>query len=688
MRPGVLAALGVALTATIGLARLAVGPAGLSDTGLVVVVEHLFSLTATLVLVVALWAIGGPFARALRLPLDGSVDSIVFPVAFGGGIVATAFLALGAVGALQPAVLWGLPLVAAALALWADVRGGSVTADGAGSRAGSAPGPAGPGIDADGLPPLWAAAVFVVVGVFLVVQALPPASDWDAVMYHLRIPAQLLEHGGLYVPEDNLHITRIGLFQMLYLPLLGIGADAGPSLISAAFTLLTGVAAFAMADRFFGRRTAWLTLVTVWGSTTILMVGMTPRVDVAVAFYTLVAHYAVMLALGSAEDDAAGGHVLTFVAAGVLAGFAMGVKIQVLLYVVALAPILVWAAAHRGRAVLLTTVAGGTLVVTSAPWLLKNLVMVGAPLYPALSSPRLEPWLARLYGGPAYPADFDTELTRIVWTFRDRLNFVDFFLNPGRLSIEGEAIHYHGNPLLLLVPFGLLTGRRREMVALAVPAVLYLAALLWQLPEANLRYLVPGLLPLTIVAVLGLEWLMDRAPAPSRRWIATGACIVALLGTGYTMTFFTTWTPAPAHAIGVEPGLRIIRARAGPAAELIPTGISEHPTLDAADARTLMLFDARGYYFDGRVVQDNLLLNWYLLTLSPDFGPDWCPADAGFTHVLVNAGALDHYRRSSLDPDRLGWALFPAVAQRCLEEVGGGFGLHLFRDTTRSAAAH
>ena len=686
MRPGVLAAFGVALAAATGLMRLALGPAGLSDTGVVVVVGHLFSLTATLVLLAALWAIGRPFARALRLPIDGAVDSIVFSVAFGGGIAATAYLALGAVGALHSAALWGLPLVAAGCALWAEARGGASDAEARGTPGGSARGPAGPGIDAEGLPPLWAAAVFVAVGVFLVVQGLPPASDWDAVMYHLRIPAQLLEHGALYVPEDNLHITRIGLFQMLYLPLLGIGADAGPSLISAAFTLLTGVAAFALADRFFGRRAAWLTIVTVWGSTTIIMVGMTPRVDVAVAFYTLVAHYAVMLALGSAENDEPG-HVLTFVAAGVLTGFAMGVKIQALLYVLGLGPIVLWAAARRGRLVVLTTIAAGTLVVSSAPWLLKNLLMVGAPLYPALSAPRLEPWLARLYGGSAYPADFDAGLTRLVWEFRDRLNFVDFFLNPGRLSIESEAIHYHGNPILLLLPFGLLTPRRREMIALAVPAVLYLVALLWQLPEANLRYLIPGLLPLTIVAVLGLEWLMDRAPPPSRRWIAAGACVVALLGTGHTMTFFTTWTPAPAHAMGAEPGLNVIRVRAGPAAGLIPTGISEHPTLDRPDARTLMLFDARGYYFDGRVIQDNLLLNWYLITLSPDFGSDWCPGDAGFTHVLVNAGALDHYRRAGLDPDRLGWSLFPAVADRCLEEVGGGFGLHLFRDTTRGAPA-
>src|SRR2546427_295203 len=62
--------------------------------------------------------------------------------------------------------------------------------------------------------------VFVVVALVVITGALTPPTDWDALMYHLRVPQQFLEHGSIYLTEDNAHWAFVSLPHMLYLPLL------------------------------------------------------------------------------------------------------------------------------------------------------------------------------------------------------------------------------------------------------------------------------------------------------------------------------------------------------------------------------------------------------------------------------------------------------------------------------------
>ncbi len=668
--PGATAALalgGVGLAVAYGLT----GPAGWSDTGPRLVVEHLFSLLSVLALFVLAGATGGWALRLLRFPLEGPAETVVFSVAAGAGILGTAILVLAAIGLLHTGLVWVLLILSAAPG-WRTMRGGALRFE---SRR--------PRPDDSRLLAAGAVLVLAVVGVFLVAQALLPPGDWDTLMYHLRIPSQLLVHGGLFLPEDNLHVTRIGLAHMLYVPLLGIGVETAPALVSAVFALLTGVAGWALCDRFFGRRVAWLGLMLVWGGTAVLMVAVTPRVDMTVAFYTFVAHYAVLVALerphpGEARDDRG-----IFLVAGALLGLAVGVKLQALVYAVALGPVLLWALFRGPRPVLHTAYAAAAFLALAAPWLIKNVALVGAPLYPVLAAPRLEPWLARLYGRSGFPSDVDPRLTLVIWELRERLDIVDFFLHPGRLAIEREARYYYGNPILLLLPLAAFVRPRRVIAATVAPAVLYLVGLLLLLPEANPRYLIPGLVPLSLIAAFGALRASERLRPRVGRPLLLMACVTALLPTARTIRDPAIGTAAALrHAIGARSRAEAVRKRWGASLQYLVTAFPAEASLREPGTRTLMLFEARGFYFAEDVIQDNRLLNWPLLVRSPGFGPGWCPADAGFTHVLVNFGALDYYRRSGLDPERLGWPEFQGVEARCLATAARGFGIVLYRDTT------
>ena len=89
----------------------------------------------------------------------------------------------------------------------------------------------------------------------------------------------------------------------------------------------------------------------------------------------------------------------------------------------------------------------GVAFVSALPWLVKNAVFLGDPLYPYLGGPQLDPWLARIYGGSAVPQQVDPSA---VWHTQRAFSVVDLFVAPARITVEAEGGFYRPNLLLLL----------------------------------------------------------------------------------------------------------------------------------------------------------------------------------------------------------------------------------------------
>ncbi|HSG49718.1 MAG TPA: hypothetical protein VLA43_17985, partial [Longimicrobiales bacterium] len=359
--------------------------AGADDTGPLLPLDHLFDLVLVLALFQLGTALGQRLLRWAGLDLGDPLDVLAFSTAVGLGVLATLVLGLGLVGGLHAWPMVGVMVVAAAVA-WRELGTlpelltripASMRASGADTR--------------------WLAAswtVFALIAVFLVCYGAVPPTDWDALMYHLEVPARFLQAGRVHLPPDNLHATVAGLMHMLYVPLLAAGSQAGPTLLNVLVTLLLGLTVFRMGSRVFGGDTGALAMILLWGTTTILLVTITPRTDVSVAFFLLLGHYAILRGFQATRPSGDGGgdanepvDPVAWVALGALVlGFAVGVKFNALAYAAVLAPVAVWilvrshaGAAGGARALLLWSALGG---VAMAPWLLKNLILVGAPFYP------------------------------------------------------------------------------------------------------------------------------------------------------------------------------------------------------------------------------------------------------------------------------------------------------------------
>jgi len=645
-------------------------------TGPLLVLGHFLDLGATTMLLLVGLGLGLAMLRALRLLPDDPLAALSFGTVLGLGALANAFLALGASGLLHSwslgvvllgAVLLGrrellgLPSLLCAVPPFARRWGGW------------------------GFSLAWGLVVLGGVGVFLLVQGGAPPVDWDSLMYHLSIPTRFLEEGRIVLPPDNLHFSFVGLFHMLYLPLLAAGRTAGTALLNGALAILLGLTLFSMGARFLRAAdgspgdAGSLSLGAVWGTTTLILVAMTPRTDVSLALFLLLAHYAFLLAL---EEE----RWLAWACLGaLLVGFAAGIKFNGLAYGAGLAPLALWIAWTRGqregadpalqsalrriqRPASAALLMAGVGLAALAPWLVKNWIVLGSPLYPYFSHRMVEPWLQALYqANPAAPPP-DVALSQSLRGVRAPVSLWGVFFAPGDLTAEGEGVFYFTNRLLLLLPLGVFFLKRKLLGWLVLPPLLYLVLVLGAFPATNLRYLVPVVPALTLaVTYILLEAGNRYLP---RRLAALGVMVLATLALAPSGRAVERWlegTQAVSHLIGsvsaseywsthLDPGVRAYLPVVRQVNESVPE-----------DALILMLFEARGFPLKPPVLQDNMITNWpYFSGALPEGS---CGEGVGADYLLLASAALNYYRLRGLDPDRLGWDRFQGFAERCLEPV-------------------
>jgi hypothetical protein len=624
---------------------------GAGYAGPLLILDHVFHLT----LVIALFAIcaaAGSFALTrCGYVFDQPLEAFVFSTAVGGGLLSTLVLICGLLSGLQVPIL-GLLLLSCALLTWKELRElpGLVLKSISYLRTNSS---------------VLSLSIFVAIALFMVFRALTPPLDWDSLMYHLRVPDQFLLNGKIYLPEDNPHTAFVQLAHMLYIPLLAFGSPSGPALVSAFFALMLGLAVFGFCLRFLNGPTASLSLPVLWGTPMLVLVAITPRVDVTLAFYLFLAHYALLKALADSSSQS------FFFLSAALLGLAFGIKYHALAYMLALSPLIFWVAFSRSRTLIASVrplfLFGLLVGVTALPWLAKNWILFQAPLYPLFAEKTIATWLAPFYSGQSIPASVNVHLQ-----LRAPFNLYDLFIAPGRLVLESEGALYFMNPILLLLPLWVVFFRNKTLNWLLIPAVCYVMIVTVPYRYTNLRYLIPAVVPLTIVAIHMTERLCMRLLSIRK---ATLLCvpltILALAPSGATMYLWLSETTTLEYLSGTSSMQEYLQTNQLPTWNHAYSDITSYVNRHLPQhSRILMIFETRGYYFDVPVIQDNLLNNWPLLARQESVLD--CLRPAGISHVLVNTDALHFFIQRGLDPRSVHWESFEQFADQCLTPVYQG----------------
>lgn len=557
------------------------------------------SLGAALIVAAGV-GLGDLVLRALRLRSALSWRERI-PLAFGLGMIglALATLGLGRFGALNA---WGVRGGLAALALWGFVSGRFATGTGARGMEG-------------GPKALPVVGFLLITGPFLALMALAamlPTIDFDALEYHLQGPKDYYQQGRIAFLPHNVYASMpfgVEMLHLLGMVVLGDwwrGALVGQLVVMVHAPMaaaMIGLAASRLASPRAGWFAAAIYLTTPW----VFRLAALPYVEGPMCYY----HAALIWAASRADSPRWWG------VAGGLAGGAMACKYPALIS--AVIPFGLLAARTRSPRSVLAFAAG--LAVAIGPWLAKNALDTGNPVYPLANGIfHGTPWSAareakwRAAHGPKPPS----------WAA----------LEGGLLDVAGRS-DWQSGLYLALGPLAFLRRGSRKSSAILACYVAYIFATWFLFTHRLDRFWLPLLPPLAILAGQGADWTRRRAWSA---WLGVVMAVATLANLAYAtspLTAFNEWTgDLDAMRTGV-PGL-LNPALAGLDERLPP------------DARPLLVGQAAVFHLRHRVAFNTVFDDEIIEALARDRSPGdvrLALRRRGITHVYVDWPEIARHRK-------------------------------------------
>jgi hypothetical protein len=466
-----------------------------------------------------------------------------------------------------------------------------------------------------------------------------PELFYDALSYHLGLPAQYQMTGRIVAEPFLLYSAFPAYVDVLLGVFLGLGGPALAKSFVWLIYLLCGAAVCLLRDPAGLERGdlslayAVLILLSVPG---IAMMSTMCGIDTALMFFSTMAFAGLARALAEAG---AGGRRRWLVAAALPAGVVAGSKYTGLVVLFAMVlTLLVSLGGSLRRRIGLVSVFSAIGLAVAGPWYLRNLLVLGNPVYPALAN-----WL-----GPSPTASWVLEriqrdLAPHALTPRGILELLRAqLLDPTRFGAGAE--------LGLLLPLGL----PAMLVAVVKlprwrPFVLLFAAfwLVWLTQHTATRYLYP-IMP---VAAASAAWMLGRLGRHNRalRSVVAGVVLLAALANGVRVA-------SKAYGFYGRSG-KLLRyfARQVSAEQYLAGSLDYYPMARwvrehlATDARLLFLGETRPLYYGRRVIYSSaydrhVVQHW----LEEASGYDQFEARvtaAGVTHLLIHRPELARLRQ-------------------------------------------
>ena len=484
----------------------------------------------------------------------------------------------------------------------------------------------------------------------------PPFEAFDALLYHLTLPATILQHGGLYA-INNSPFWFPGLTEHVYLWALGLGSERAAQIIHFSWTVFAVLLLWHWSVRVWeieiGRK-ALLLVVTI---PSLVMLASWAYADMALVYFAVAALYAVTRYHTS-------GFSAWLSMAGLASGFAMGIKYTSFVLPLACGLLLLFQTPLRKS---ISAAAQFCLVAlaVASPWYIRNVVYMGNPVYPFVFGGRYwDDFLARWYADAG---------TGIGW------NPLQILLLPLNVVLGVKDVTFFdgriGMIFLILAPLSIWVLVRRggrdspagwSLLAVGLFALLSFAA--WTLGVISstglwqARLLFPAILPLVIPSALAWDSLKAFDTSKLRiSYIFDVLVVVSILITLIDNVSFVVQRNPLAVAIGAQSGAKYIE-RINPSYAALMTLMEELP----ADAQVYSLFEPRSYGLPRPTQADPIVYNFahdaFLYGTPAGIIRHWKAEH--YTHLLVYERGLDFMIDSE------SYKFTPAIQQLLQETLG------------------
>ncbi len=351
-----------------------------------------------------------------------------------------------------------------------------------------------------------------------------PSTDYDVLEYHFGGPKEYYQQGYIGFLPHNVYTSFPFLTEMLTLLSMTLkgdwfsGAQAG-KLVLMSFAIFTALGIFTMARQWFGSAAGWIAATVFLTNPWTYRMSIIAYTEGALSFYLLASLLSLILTIAvlqkwkansiDAADDSAArtsrlpGELWSWtLLTGLLAGSAMSTKYPgVLSVVIPLGLTLLgfsWVLLKEDRPLRWSATfklgmlfAAGTLI-TVGPWLIKNLVETGNPVYPLLYS---------VFGG------YDlTEALNAKWKNGHGMRTIGLKEFKDSLLDVTMTSDWLSPLLFCLAPLAFLNQRHRRLMHWLWIYIGFLFFSWWLLTHRIDRFWVPMLPVVAVLAGIGATW--------------------------------------------------------------------------------------------------------------------------------------------------------------------------------------
>ncbi len=504
--------------------------------------------------------------------------------------------------------------------------------------------------------------------------ALAPPLKFDTLVYHIALPRAYLEAGKISYMPENMFSGMPQIVHMLYLLAYTLGGAPAAALVIWWLGVLTLLGLLGVISQHFNPRSAWIGVAS-------LMAGYSLASSLAwiyVDWATMLWGLAVLICLGRWKPEKESQSILV---AGLLLGMLIGIKYTAGVVLVAAIPFVI-RKARRARVNVWRPVVllGIMAVLLTAPWLIKNGLTTGNPLYPfGFPSGSMSEVRLALYQGQPVEGDWrDLVFLPFTATFWGREN-AQIIGSPGYISSLGP----------LLLSFGVLAalGWRRfsidERRFVADVGIFALTGLLvWGIAGRISGHLIRthlyfALFPaFTVLAAAGFENLA-RLKIPDLRVGRIAAILVMLVLTfnAIQVAADTFENGAITRLLGLHSNGDYLAQNLGWYAPAMQA-INELPE----DARVLMLWEARSFNCLPRCEPDETIDRW--LDDQDQFGlpaailQQW--RSARYSHLLYYQTGANFTRQTEPRYQPTDWAALDTLLDSLPagQDFGGAYVLY------------
>jgi len=561
-------------------------------------------------------SIGNRLLRALGAAIEDAIQKLVFSLALGLAALGYIVFIMGAAGILYRWVLY-LTVILGFIVFYREARHVFT-------------------VYVEKIKPaqaiqvnLFNTAVFLIAAVtafLLLLGSLAPPSFYDTLVYHMAIPGIYIKNHAIVNVPYNFFSNFPELGEMLFTAGMLLYNDILAKLISFIFPVITAAGVYSIIKRYYGHKPACFAGLCFLTAPAVMLISTDAYVDLMLTCFIFLSFYSFIM---WHEDGSSAGLLMT----GIFCGSAFGVKYTggVAFVILALFVMLkTLSGKDHKKFILNIMLLSAPFMVLALPWLVKNYVYTGNPVFPFLFSTESQYWGQENAG--RYFSHIRAHGIEIK-------NVFDFILIPWRLTVEGYRF---GGGLDIwgpIIPVSLLLALFSKISKPLVRNAILFTALFyvqWLITGKVARFLLP-VMPLLCVAAGGgfFEIFVNRRRIKYLEILMVLIITAALSYNWYMYVFCQSIIDPFKVSAGLESREAYLLRKIPyyPAVKWINENLSDTDTV-------LFVGETRGYYcrkkyIAATVFNKNPLVEWTKTSASAK-ELRIALARNGITHVLIN----------------------------------------------------